>query len=404
MTTNLPMIARASSNVEDIISRQVYSQISKGIIGKIKDRYGHTFKITRYSYGQKCIEDINNWIKEKDPKFKERLEGPKETCLKNIDFVINLDINTYLFVSVGKSNSDDQLLLQILANNQNTGRSESSEYDINLFVCGKKCKKYMKQIESILKEYIKDKLYMYSVSGGKESEEFNSIISDMHLRSMKTLFFENDIKEKVINHIQTFLDNGEIYEKRDLLYKTGILLYGDPGTGKSSLANAIATHFNDSLIVIDMTTFDKLDINTLSQSINADDEQYVILLEDIDCIFKNLDRTDGSNIDKDDLKIVNKLLQFTDSNSSPNNVIFVATTNHYEKLDEAITRKGRFDLQLKVGGINEDTARKMCKSFELSEESIDKIIAESEFPINQSKLQSIILETIKNNINNQEVK
>lgn len=393
MTTQYLGLAQLPHDIET----QAVSRISTSVTKKIKERYGFGLKISRADYGSKCIDEVNEWIKSYDPKFKERLEGPKETCLRNTDFIINLDTNTFASVIVGTSKIDDISFLKAIAGRDNSS-STNSDYDIKLYIFGKKAKKYSEEINNILKEYAKDKLYMYSVSGGTDNEEFNSIISDMHLRSMNTLFFDNSVKEKVIAHIQSFLDNREIYEKRDLLYKTGILLYGDPGTGKSSLANAIATHFNDSLIVIDMASFDKLDVNTLSQSINADDNQYVILLEDIDCIFKSLDRTD--DITKDDLKIVNKLLQFTDSNSSPNNVIFVATTNHYDKLDAAITRSGRFDLQIEVKGISKETAIKMCKSFDLTDKEIDNIIKDVEFPVNQSKLQEKILEAIKNSLNN----
>ena len=395
MTTQYLGLAQLPHDIET----QAVSRISTSVTKKIKERYGFGLKISRADYGSKCIDEVNEWIKSYDPKFKERLEGPKETCLRNTDFIINLDTNTFVSVIVGTSKIDDISFLKAIAGRDNSS-SANSDYDIKLYIFGKKAKKYSEEINNILKEYAKDKLYMYSVSGGTDNEEFNSIISDMHLRSMNTLFFDNSVKEKVIAHIQSFLDNREIYEKRDLLYKTGILLYGDPGTGKSSLANAIATHFNDSLIVIDMASFDKLDVNTLSQSINADDNQYVILLEDIDCIFKSLDRTDDSNITKDDLKIVNKLLQFTDSNSSPNNVIFVATTNHFDKLDTAITRSGRFDLQIEVKGISKETAIKMCKSFDLTDKEIDNIIKNVEFPVNQSKLQEKILEAIKNSLNN----
>ena len=395
MTTQYLGLAQLPHDIET----QAVSRISTSVTKKIKERYGFGLKISRADYGSKCIDEVNEWIKSYDPKFKERLEGPKETCLRNTDFIINLDTNTFASVIVGTSKIDDISFLKAIAGRDNSS-STNSDYDIKLYIFGKKAKKYSEEINNILKEYAKDKLYMYSVSGGTDNEEFNSIISDMHLRSMNTLFFDNSVKEKVIAHIQSFLDNREIYEKRDLLYKTGILLYGDPGTGKSSLANAIATHFNDSLIVIDMASFDKLDVNTLSQSINADDNQYVILLEDVDCIFKSLDRTDDSNITKDDLKIVNKLLQFTDSNSSPNNVIFVATTNHYDKLDAAITRSGRFDLQIEVKGISKETAIKMCKSFDLTDKEIDNIIKDTEFPVNQSKLQEKILKAIKNSLNN----
>lgn len=387
------------SELSNDIETKAVSKISTKLSKKIKERYGFDLKISRSDYGAKCIDEINEWIKSYDSKFEERLEGPKETCLKNTDFIINIDTNTFVSIIAGSSKINEISLLKAISGRDNC-LSEDSEYDIDLYIFGRKAKKYFLEINNILKEYAKDILYMYSVSGGSNNEEFNSIISEMHLRSMNTLFFDNSIKEKIINHIQSFLDNKEIYEKRDLLYKTGILLYGEPGTGKSSLANAIATYFNDSLIVIDMTSFDTLDINTLSQSINADDNQYVILLEDIDCIFKNLDRSEGSDITKDDLKIVNKLLQFTDSNSSPNNVIFIATTNHYDKLDQAITRSGRFDLQIEVNGISRDSAIKMCKSFDLKDEDINDIFSEIEFPINQSKLQEKILKSIKSNLIN----
>ena len=94
-----------------------------------------------------------------------------------------------------------------------------------------------------------------------------------------------------------------------------------------------------------MNSFKTLNVSMLTQSINADDKQYVILLEDIDTIFNSLDRT-SENIDKEEKEIINKMLQFLDSNSSPNNVIFIATTNHIEKLDAAIVREGRFDCKI----------------------------------------------------------
>src|SRR5574344_505998 len=89
------------------------------------------------------------------------------------------------------------------------------------------------------------------------------------------------------------------------------------------------------------------------------------------------------------------LLQLLDSNSSPNNVIFIATTNHKEKLDEAILRDGRFDLKVEVGPVLEDAAVEMCKSFGLSDDKINKILTENTLPINQSKLQNLILQAIQ---------
>ena len=196
--------------------------------------------------------------------------------------------------------------------------------------------------------------------------------------------------------LNTFINNENIYKKKDILYKTGILLYGQPGTGKSSLAKAIATKYKDDLIIVDMTTFSTLNTSMLTQSIDADDKQYIVLLEDVDTLFNSLDRT-SENVDKEEKAIINKMLQFLDSNSSPNNVIFIATTNHIEKLDDAIKRAGRFDAKIEVGPICKDTAIKMIRSFDItSQEEINEILSQVDsFPVNQSQLQSVILSFFK---------
>lgn len=56
---------------------------------------------------------------------------------------------------------------------------------------------------------------------------------------------------------------------------------------------------------------------------------------------------------------IKQLLQFLDSSQSPNNVIFIATTNYIDRLDHALVRKGRFDLKIELDDFNKDTARKM---------------------------------------------
>ena len=141
------------------------------------------------------------------------------------------------------------------------------------------------------------------------------------------------IKEDILKHIDKFLANREMYMKRNLPYKTGVLLEGPPGTGKSSIANMIATEYNCDMVLINMSEFSKINTDFLATTINADDKFYVVVLEDIDCVIG--DRQD-ENDDLENKKNVNKLLQFLDSTSSPTNVVFVATTNHVEKLDDAI--------------------------------------------------------------------
>ena len=128
-------------------------------------------------------------------------------------------------------------------------------------------------------------------------------MSNFFARNMDTLFFDDNVKEQIVEHIDKFNVNSEIYKDRNLIYKTGILLYGIPGTGKTSLASAIASYCNASLVVVDIGTFESLDTAEFVATLNADDNRYIVLLEDVDAIFNNLDRKEDNSNEKEKMII-----------------------------------------------------------------------------------------------------
>ena len=354
------------------------------IKSKVKDKFGISMSFDQASWNKLIVASL--FIKEYDSNYEKHVakNGAQNTISTNQEFIVPLRKDTFLYVGTGKYSleySDQQ----------------PKEYSNNMYLYffGKKAYAYYNKLKRELDKQSQG-LLKYNVSGSKDSEreEFNSIESKLAPRDIDTLFFEDHVKKSIIGHIDSFLENEQLYKDRSIMYKTGILLYGDPGTGKTSLANAIASYYKCNLIIIDMSTFNSLSISRLTAAINADDERYIVLLEDIDTMFASLDRT-SSTIDKDEKKAVNRLLQFLDSNTSPTNVIFVATTNHIEVLDEAIKRKGRFDKQIEVRGIGKQKAKEMCESFNLSETETQGILGESKFPINQSYLQGMILDVIE---------
>ena len=82
-------------------------------------------------------------------------------------------------------------------------------------------------------------------------------------------------------------------------------------------------------------------------------------------------------------------LQFFDGINSPNNVIFVATTNYLDRIEPALIRKGRFDFVFPMNKINCELATEMIKDM-CSHKKVSDFIQEGE-EINSSNLFAELL-------------
>lgn len=213
-------------------------------------------------------------------------------------------------------------------------------------------------------------------------------------------------KDLIIKCVDNWLKSENIFKKAGVVYKLGILMYGKPGTGKSSFTRALATYLNWSVISVNLA---EQSSSSLILWMSYVGKNKIILLEDIDICTSNRGNDESENVDNtigttirrapsvevtgtvsEEGVSLDVLLNVLDGVYSPSNVIFVATTNFIDRLDSAFTRPGRFDCKFEMEELDENLAVQMCNQFGAD----TSILSGESFPINQAYLQSKIFSNI----------
>ena len=71
-------------------------------------------------------------------------------------------------------------------------------------------------------------------------------------RNFSNVYVDDYIIESIDKHLTSFINNKDFYYKHGIPYHFGILLYGPPATGKSSLINVIASNYCDRMLTISL--------------------------------------------------------------------------------------------------------------------------------------------------------
>lgn len=224
-------------------------------------------------------------------------------------------------------------------------------------------------------------LILYRYANGRliERHPFNHINKDE---------FIHPDKEMLLNKIITFKKSKHIYKKYNMKYSLGILLYGEPGTGKSLCAKLISSIMNQDLLITDIESLDEY---------SREYKPSIMLLEEIDTMFQKSmglmmrkNKTDGNGKES---YYMNSIMRdfLINIDNLPSGSIIIATTNHIENLDPAVIRDGRFDVKVKFENFTEEEAIEMIKKFDENVNDIRKLVDGGSFEgINPAKLENII--------------
>ena len=163
-----------------------------------------------------------------------------------------------------------------------------------------------------------------------------------------------DEEKEELQEIVDFLKNPKKYTDMGARIPKGVLLVGQPGTGKTLLAKAVAGEAGVPFFIISGSDFVEMFVGVGASRVRDLFEQAkknapcIIFIDEIDAVGRQRGAGLGGGHDERE-QTLNQLLVEMDGFSANEGVIVLAATNRPDVLDKALLRAGRFDRQIVVG-------------------------------------------------------
>ena len=163
-----------------------------------------------------------------------------------------------------------------------------------------------------------------------------------------------DEEKEELQEIVEFLKNPKKFTDMGARIPKGVLLVGQPGTGKTLLAKAVAGEAGVPFYIISGSDFVEMFVGVGASRVRDLFEQAkknapcIIFIDEIDAVGRQRGAGLGGGHDERE-QTLNQLLVEMDGFSDNEGVIILAATNRPDVLDKALLRAGRFDRQIVVG-------------------------------------------------------
>ncbi|XP_042028739.1 AAA-ATPase At3g28580-like [Salvia splendens] len=213
-----------------------------------------------------------------------------------------------------------------------------------------------------------------------------------HPATFDTLAMDPVKKKEIMDDLTEFTKAQDYYRKIGKPWKRGYLLYGPPGTGKSTMIAAIANFLRYDIYDLELTAV--VDNTNLRKLLIEISKRAIVVIEDIDCSLQITGKRkeanhrkdyptpedaikkagNGGDDDKEESKVtLSGLLNFMDGlwSASGGERIFIFTTNHVDKIDEALIRRGRMDKHIEMSYCCFEAFKALAKNY-LGLDSHDK--------------------------------
>lgn len=193
-------------------------------------------------------------------------------------------------------------------------------------------------------------------SMNKENMGFGKAKAKLYGPDKKKVTFNdvagNEAAKQDLTEIVDFLKNPKKYEKLGAKIPRGVLLAGDPGTGKTLMARAVAGEANVPFFSISGSEFAEMFVGVGASRVRdlfskaKKNAPSIIFIDEIDAVAHKRDARGGAG--REDEQTLNQILVEMDGFDNESGVIVMAATNRVDMLDKALLRPGRFDRHVDV--------------------------------------------------------
>ncbi|MBQ3464238.1 ATP-dependent zinc metalloprotease FtsH [Candidatus Saccharibacteria bacterium] len=162
----------------------------------------------------------------------------------------------------------------------------------------------------------------------------------------------NESAKQDLEEIVDFLKHPKKYETLGAKIPRGVLLAGDPGTGKTLMARAVAGEADVPFFSISGSEFAEMFVGVGASRVRdlfqkaKKNAPSIIFIDEIDAVAHKRDARGGAG--REDEQTLNQILVEMDGFDNESGVIVIAATNRVDMLDKALLRPGRFDRHVNV--------------------------------------------------------
>jgi mitochondrial chaperone BCS1 len=188
-------------------------------------------------------------------------------------------------------------------------------------------------------------------------------------RKLASVILKEGQKETIVADLKQFFASKQRYEELGIPWRRGYLLFGTPGTGKTSLVTALASDLSLNVCTLSLASPNITDerIGNLLASVPP---RSVILLEDIDSFFHQRQKADAQ------VKLsYSGFINALDGVAAHEGSVVFLTTNHPDLIDDAAIRSGRVDVRMELSNCDGYQLEKMFLKFFPDENAAKKFAA-----------------------------